>query len=179
MNGATNLGDDRTAAFALLILGVVAWYSDDGPRAQALYERALELCRSNGDEWAAAKLRVNLADVAEGLGQYERAASLLADALRTNRNMGDNVGAVYCVEAIAELRLRAGLPSHAARLLTACQTYRNDMALPLDHKERELRDALIDQARLTAGSIAFAIAETEGSTMTLDDAAEEALLAIS
>jgi predicted ATPase/DNA-binding SARP family transcriptional activator len=175
---ASTLTDHRTVAFALVILGVLAWYQHDGPRARDLQEEALDICRRAGDEWAAAKPLINLADIAEGLGEYDRATMLLLQALRTSRDMGDRALAVVCVEAIAELRLRVGLPTHAARLLAACDTYRTDMALPLDDRERELRDDILGQARLAAGIVNFSIAWTEGSSLSLEEAAEEALATV-
>jgi hypothetical protein len=154
------------------------WYHHDGPRARDLQEEALDICRRAGDEWAAAKPLINLADIAEGLGEYDRATMLLLQALRTSRDMGDRALAVVCVEAIAELRLRAGLPTHAARLLAACDTYRTDIALPLDDRERELRDDILGEARLAAGDVNFSVAWTEGSSLSLEEAAEEALATV-
>jgi predicted ATPase len=152
LGAATALADHRTAAFALVILGAIAWYQHDGPRANALQQRALELCRDAGDRWAAAKPLINLADIAEGSAEYDRANVLLIEALETSREMGDHALAIYCVEAIAELRLRAGLSAPAIRLLAACDTYRTEMGLPLEAQERELQDDILAEARLAAGT---------------------------
>ena len=171
------LGDDRTTAGSLSVLGVLAWYRQQATQAQTLQDQALAHAEAAGDAWLTALIRVNLADIAEGCGDYERASEHLQRALLSSRRMRDRSQAVYCVEAIAELRLRTGRPAAAARLLAACDTHRTDMTLPLTEQERQLLDDIIAEIRSRIGPVDFAVAWFDGTALTLDEAIDEAVLA--
>jgi predicted ATPase/DNA-binding SARP family transcriptional activator len=167
--------DWRTIASSLTVLGVVAFYRGDGPAAEKLQQSALTAARQQGDRWLTGKVLINLSDIAESLGEWQRATGYVLEALRITQAMGDHALAVFAVEAMAELRLRLGAPRAATRLLAAAHTYRTDMGQPLDHHERGEHDQIVEQARTAAGEVGFAIAWAEGAARSLDEAVEDAL----
>jgi uncharacterized protein (DUF2342 family) len=161
-----------------MVLGVVAWYQGDPATSTRHQEEAFAICRKSGDDWMASKALVNLADMAEAAGDYERAAGLLADALGISRTMHDHVTVVMTVESVAEILHRRGDHSRAARLLGACATFRAEMVLPLDDHETSELAAVVAQVRDATGERIFEQAWNDGCRLPLDDAIDEASAAI-
>jgi hypothetical protein len=166
-------------ANALVLLGVLAWYQDDPVTATRSQEQALTIFRRTGDAWRAVAPLTNLADIAEATKNYEHAASLLGEALRIGRTMHNRGGSVMCVESVAELLLRGGEPSRAARLFGACSAWRSERVLPLDDHEQSVLDAIVAATREAAGAQAFELAWTEGARLPFDEVLDEAILAVS
>jgi predicted ATPase/DNA-binding SARP family transcriptional activator len=167
--------DQRTVAASLNVLGVIAFYRGDGAAAEKLQQSALAVAQERGDRWLAGKALINLSDIAESLGEWQRATGYVLETLRISKEMGDHALAVFAVEAMAELRLRLGAPRAAARLLAAAHTYRIDMGQPLDDHERGELDDIIEQIRAASGQVGFAVAWAEGVRLSLQEAVQDAI----
>ena len=172
---ARTAGAPHVLAGCHVTLGVLAIYRGDGRAAERHQLDALAISEDSGDHRAAAMALINLSDIAEGRGEWLQAAGFVRRALRNSRRVGDNVQALFGIEAMGELRLRLGAPVAAARLLGAAHRHRTSMAQPLDPHERTALDDILDEIRSAAGLVAFAVAWAEGLELTLDAAIDMAI----
>ncbi len=172
---ARTAGAPHVLAGCHVTLGVLAIYRGDDRAAQAHQLDALAISEDSGDHRAAAMALINLSDIAEGRGEWLQAAGFVRRALRNSRRVGDQVQALFGIEAMGELRLRLGAPVAAARLLGAAHRHRTSMAQPLDAHERAALDDILDEIRSAAGLVAFAVAWADGLELTLDAAIDEAM----
>jgi predicted ATPase/DNA-binding SARP family transcriptional activator len=168
-------GHVPTVSTADIALGVIASYNNDLDTAEDRLQEALAVARESGAGRLTAMALVDLANIAESRGEYERAIEYLIDSLAVATQLGNQPLAVFGIETMAELRLRLGAPHSAARLLGAAHAYRTDLAQPLDKREREELDAVIDQTRGAIGNVAFAVAWAEGTGLSVAQAVDHAL----
>jgi predicted ATPase/transcriptional regulator with XRE-family HTH domain/Tfp pilus assembly protein PilF len=106
------LADTALRAWALLVVGSLAWRQCDYDRAVPLLEDALALARTSGSVPTAASALHNLANVAAEQGEFARAAALYEESLTLTRPLEDKVRAVITLKNLAELELSQG---HFAR----------------------------------------------------------------
>ena len=168
-------GADHIVAAAHNVLGVLAIYRGNDRGAEQHQLEALAISEQLGDGWFAGQALINLSDITEGRGEWGSAVEYVRRALHISSRIGDRVQALFGIEAMAELRLRLGAPGAAARLLGAAHQYRASMAHPLDAVERAALERIIQDARVSAGPVAFAIAWAEGTALAFESAIDEAL----
>jgi predicted ATPase/DNA-binding SARP family transcriptional activator len=89
----TSQASYRTRACASAVLGLLAFYAHDHPRAHTLYEQSLDLARRTGDRWLLDLSLGNLAESAEQRGEYDTAEALLVEALQHSRQLGASLHA--------------------------------------------------------------------------------------
>jgi predicted ATPase len=172
---AQAIGNTRIVAATQSLLGSIAFYQSDVARAERLQLESLATARAAADPWPTGIALINLSNVTESTGEYDRSMGYLREALQIGRETGDHVVALHGIEAVGELHLRLGAPRTAARLLAAADRYRLDYAQPLDDHERGLKDQIIEETRAAVGQVAFAVAWAEGATCTLEEAVSDAL----
>jgi predicted ATPase/DNA-binding SARP family transcriptional activator len=181
------LGNRRFSAAPLCNLGYIAKRQGDYLRARALFEEAMAIDREFGHRGGDAA--VELGDVLCPLGEYARARAVLSKSLADAHELGNRVLllAVLCnfarlawAEATAEEHPAEGGTGQgrlrkSARLYGAAAALRDAIGLlPKGHKwERFDREAAALRAAL--GEEAFAAAWTEGHSMTLEQAINDAL----
>ncbi len=88
------LGDIRSLAFALFLLGRIAWATGDFRAARLHAEEGLALTRAGGDKAILGWLLDLLGLVALDQGEDDRAQALLEEGLTLNRETGDTRGMV-------------------------------------------------------------------------------------
>ncbi len=88
------LGDTRSLAFALFLLGRIAWATGDFRAARSHAEEGLALTRAGGDKATLGWLLDLLGLVALDQGEDDRAQALLEEGLLLNREAGDTRGMV-------------------------------------------------------------------------------------
>lgn len=122
-------GDLRTVSSSLTILGVVAFCRGDGATAEKLQQSALAAAQEQGDRWLAGKVLINLSDIAESLGEWQRATAYVLETLRITAEMRDHALAVVAVEAMAELRHSVG----RRRTQSLDESVEDALAVPAGH----------------------------------------------
>jgi tetratricopeptide (TPR) repeat protein len=172
---AQAIGNTRIVAATQSLLGSIAFYQGDVAGAERLQLDSLATARAAADPWPAGIALINLSNVTESIGEYDRSMGYLREALQIGRETGDHVVALHGIEAVGELHLRLGAPRTGARLLAAADSYRSDYVQPLDDYERGLKDQIIGEIRAAVGDVAFAVAWSEGATRTLEEAVGDAL----
>jgi predicted ATPase/class 3 adenylate cyclase len=155
-------------------LGEVARRRGDLRRAEELYERAIAALGPGRDTSRTFTL-VNAARVALARGDLQRARAGMAEALANARALGDRNAMIVVVEGFAEVDARDGRARRAVTLLGAGGAARQEQGLPLQEGDRPDRDRCEAAVRAALSPEAFEAAWTEGTGLTLDEAAELAL----
>jgi tetratricopeptide (TPR) repeat protein len=116
------LGDKRSAASCLVILGVRACRLEDYGKAEALGGEGLNLSQETGDNFSTAWAQAILGFVARARGDHERAAALLEDSLIRSRAVGHQWGTAIVILNLGMLRRDQGALDLALQLLEEALT---------------------------------------------------------
>jgi predicted ATPase/transcriptional regulator with XRE-family HTH domain/Tfp pilus assembly protein PilF len=108
--------DDTVRTKALTGAGMLTYSQGDYPRASALFERALALCRSLDDTQGIATTLNYLASVARDQGDYRRAISLFEESLALRRALGDTRGIAASLNNLGLVARDRGEYERATRL---------------------------------------------------------------
>ncbi|HKX19504.1 MAG TPA: tetratricopeptide repeat protein [bacterium] len=151
-------------ADALLGLGIVARYREDGPRARQWIEEALGAfrARSDGEGTSAALYHLGLVSLAQD--DLGRSTVLLRESLGSRQARGDRLGAADCLEALAVVARLQGSFEEAARLLGLAGTMRGDSGASrwaadqarYDRESAALRGAMGEEAFAAAWAVGAA-----------------------
>ncbi len=104
-------------ARALNQLGIRAYFAGNWSQAVEFYTQSCDACRRAGDDWAAAVVSGNIAEVLADQGHLERAETILEEALRTYRAAGTPTFIGYGTMLLGRLAARRGDTARALTLL--------------------------------------------------------------
>jgi adenylate cyclase len=173
------LGDKSAIAVSLNNLGNLALDQGDYNEAQERLEEAVGLQREVGDRFYIANALNNLANVARDQGRLEVAKSHYKESLEINRELGAKWAVAYLLEDIGGLMARQGQARTALRLVGAAATLRQEIGARLSEREQSKLDQMLATARQSLGVSEQKSAYAEGASNRWEEAAEEALLALS
>ncbi|MGC4938322.1 BTAD domain-containing putative transcriptional regulator [Kribbella sp. DT2] len=137
----------RARASALNYMGLAHRNLRHAPQATALFEAARDHWQEIEDFGGVAIAMENLAIVARQTGQHELARTWAIESLRRARQSAFSMGMCGALESIACLAVAQGRPEEALQLLTATDTHRDKLGLPVQVPD-ELDD--LASARATA-----------------------------
>jgi diguanylate cyclase (GGDEF)-like protein len=172
------LGDQRAALRARVLLATVAVYRGDAAAATAMLNDLIAPLAAHGDEWLRAFAMNGLANAHAVREEVDRALGLYADAARRFGATGDrawtaivlqNAAFNECVRAERAAEegrpedARRGFASAAARCATARACVPDDAPLVAAYVEGAAGRAQHGQGRLDAALEAFARAEAAGA----------------
>ncbi|MFQ5613726.1 MAG: tetratricopeptide repeat protein [Anaerolineae bacterium] len=169
------LGDKWAIAVSLDNLGYLDLGQGNYEAARRRLEEAVSLQREVGDRYYLANALNNLGNAVRGQGDYETARALYAEGLAINRTLGDHRAIAYLLEDIGCLAVLQGRPRHALRLTAAAEVLREAAGAPLAPTEREDLERRLAPAHDSLGEAGAASALAEGSSMSLEQAIEQAL----
>lgn len=109
------------------------------------------------------------------LGDAERGAELERQALRTKRDIGDQVGTPLCLDALAWIAASCGQPARAASLLGAADTAWQAIPAVLPQPLAQHRTAAMAQATSALGEASFAARLTKAYGTALSRSVAAAL----
>ncbi|MGA7668904.1 MAG: tetratricopeptide repeat protein, partial [Nitrolancea sp.] len=170
------LGDKRGIAIALNNLGVVARSSGDLNRARQLSDESLQLRREIGDRFGIAMSLASLADVARDSGDLPEAIQLYKEAMTLHRQIEINEGIVDSLLGISVVLAARGEHQRAAHFMAASDRLREEMNLRLPPANRSEYEAVVARIQDALGDVAYAEARERGSTLSIDQAVDEALM---
>src|SRR5207253_6963265 len=168
-------GDPWDVGVALNGLGMLAHGTGDLPGATAYLEDALALYRQAGDGHRAASVLGMLAVVVYEQGDSQRAAMIVAEALRLSPALGELRAAVSCIRAAVQVSIKRAPADTLARLLGALDVLFARLSVPLSPRQQAGHDQAVVNVRAALGEEPFAAARAAGRSLTLDDARAEAL----
>ena len=165
------LGDKQQLSRALHALGV-SFYLEmrEQEKAQHLFEEALTLNRERGDR---ASIAINLAvlgstSIALGLG--DRAREMLREGFSIAEDIGSKRAGISHLSVAGELAAFFSEWNLAARLYGAAEAQMQHMG----HHPEPRDDVQIARAREALGAMAFAAAESDGRSLSYDEAIAQA-----
>lgn len=183
------IGDKLYMTIVLSILAEVRVRQGDYGLATTLEEESLALRREAGNNWGIAVSLGNFAWIALRRSDLKQAVTLLGESLTLRREIGDAGGIAWCLEKLAEISVTKGQREsslrrkkdfrRAARLFGAAERLRAPIGSAiewLDQPEYERQLAIV---RAHLDEATFAAAWAEGRVMTLEQAVEYALAAMS
>jgi predicted ATPase/DNA-binding SARP family transcriptional activator len=172
-----SLDDRHRLADALSNLGVVAVDEGRLEDAEGLLEEAMSLDRAFDNEWGLAQTLCGRAALALARATADEAGALLAEAAETLRRLEDRPSQVRVLEQLAATAAVRGDHLLAARLWGAAAAQRDEAGQPRTPAEAAAIDRHLDSSRTALGPKRFAAAASEGGTLELETALEEALAA--
>jgi predicted ATPase/class 3 adenylate cyclase/DNA-binding CsgD family transcriptional regulator len=100
-----DLEDQHGTAFALSLLGSVAWTKGHMATARTLTEEALAISRQVDDRERAANALFILGLVSSSLGEYNRARGLYEESVAIHRALGNKRGIAHALSQLAQVLL--------------------------------------------------------------------------
>jgi hypothetical protein len=107
--------------------------------------------------------------VASAEGQYERAASLLAEGLARFQALANPAGAAGCLDGLACVAVSLGYSEHAALLAGAAEVLRASVGEQLPPADRQALGCALEGARFALGERAFTAAWARGAALPPGD----------
>jgi tetratricopeptide (TPR) repeat protein len=149
-------------------LGILARDGEQYPRAEALYQESLQICREIGDEQGIASALVNLGEVAHLRGDQPRAIELIAQGLQLYHRLGDKQRLAFAIEDLAAATGALGNSERAAQLWGAAMALREQIGAPLAAVDSAEYAVFLAGLRTALGEPAFAEARRQGAALSLD-----------
>ncbi len=143
----------------------------------ALLEEALLLHRETNDRQCEISTLTLIANSAMERGDIRHAAELFAESLSLSQAIGDRtiIASSSLLERIAALAVASAQPGHAARLLSASDSLREQRGTPLLPYHRPIRERCLQQVSSRLSSTVLSTTMAEGRALPLADAIHHAL----
>jgi non-specific serine/threonine protein kinase len=157
-------------SFAAAARGVINHLEGDLKGARAFYEAALETGSKSGDTDSIASALVNLGEVEEAEGDYEKAYSHYTNCLGLYAQRGKKVAIAYCAEIIAGLSTKhRKRPSDAAMFFGFADALRKEIESPIEsfNAERLQADIKVTESAMTPDT--FKGSWDAGASLDIDE----------
>ena len=171
------LGHKEGIAWVLGLLGQVFLQQGDAATARSLLEESVVISREIGVWWSTAQSHSVLARAAASEGDDAAAHVLYEESLAIAKKVGNKLLIASCLEGLADVIAAQGSVGAslagalwAARLWGAAEALRDAIGAPLPPVYHADYDRSVAAVRSSLGVKAFAIAWTEGRTMTPEQA---------
>jgi predicted ATPase len=168
--------DERTLAMCLGNLGNMDLDEQNYAAARSNIEAAAVIHRRLGVRYSLANNLMDLAFIAVAEDRIDDAVPLARESLNISR--ADRLGDLlpWAVEAVAAMAARRARLEDAVLLLGATTKSREELAMHVGFYPiaEEIRERTLEQARAQLSESAFSTAWTEGSALSLSEAAEQA-----
>lgn len=168
-------GDQHERARAFNGLGELARMEGDLEQATAHYEQCLSIWRDAGNMEMVAVVLFNLAQVVIRHGDLPRARSSLSESARLHVDVSSQCVANCTLVGLAELAIHEGDAGRAARLFSAADALSEAYREALNPPDQAAYDLCMAKTRAALTEEEFALARSDGRSMTLEQALEHAL----
>lgn len=173
---ARAVGETEAASLALYNLACLAWLQGDFLAAQRRAEEALALARSEGWDWLLSAILGYYGVAMADLGELDRAAALLWEALSIGQVRGNALDVAVALAGLARVRAGGGQTRQAVVLFGAAAALRDETGTPESPVMHAYYAPFLAAARRDLGPDRFAAAWADGQVRT-GQAAVEAVLA--
>jgi predicted ATPase/DNA-binding CsgD family transcriptional regulator len=168
-------GDRLESAHALNGLGELARMEGDLQQARARYEECLSIWTDAGNTEMVAVVLFNLAQIAIRHGDLDRARSCLSESVRLHKDVGSQLVTNCALVGLAEVAIHEGDARRAARLFSAADALSEAYREVLNPPDQAEYDSSLTKTRGALTEEEFAVARSEGRSLTLEEALEYAL----
>ncbi|MEE4143761.1 MAG: tetratricopeptide repeat protein [Halieaceae bacterium] len=157
-------------SFAAAARGVINHLKGDLQGARAFYEAALETGSKSGDTDSIASALVNLGEVEEAEGDYEKAYDHYTKCLGLYAHRGKKVAIAYCAEIIAGLSTKhRDKPSDAAMFFGFADALRKEIESPIESFNAQRLQADIEATRSAMTPDTFKGSWDAGASLDIDE----------
>lgn len=168
-------GDRLESAHALNGLGELARMEGDLQQAGARCEECLSIWRDAGNMEMVAVVFFNLAQTAIRHGDLRRARSCLSESVRLHKDASSQLLANCALVGLAELTIREGDARRAAQLFSAADALSAAYRETLNPPDQAEYDSSMAMTRAALTDEEFAVARSEGRSLTIEQAIEYAV----
>jgi tetratricopeptide (TPR) repeat protein len=172
---AREMGDRDSELVLLVNQGETARYWGHLERAEVMYEEARVRCQEYGNRYRDVDILFNLGQTAHAMGNTDEADRRYRQTAQVAAELHHLAGRLQALIGMAEVHAARGDYDRAARLLGASEAGLAAQGRTLDPPDRLLYDCSVNAVRKALGERVFRAAWAEGSELTLDEAAAEAL----
>jgi ATP/maltotriose-dependent transcriptional regulator MalT len=164
------MGDQRSIAYSLNILGLVSLLEGDAEAARLLQEESLAICKALGDRMGIAYALGALGGLELLQGNYVAARTMYEESLAIAIQSGVKWLTAVCLEGFGRAVAAQELPAWAVRLWSVAHSLREAIGTPMSPIERAIQEHSMAAARIHLGKEMFEATWAEGRTMTLEQA---------
>jgi predicted ATPase/DNA-binding CsgD family transcriptional regulator len=164
------VGYKRTLGHASNVLGLVTFLRGDVAKARSLWEESLILFQEVGERGRMAEVLLSKGFIPFSQADYEAARALVEESLQIFLELNNKWDITVGLEGLATVVAAQGEPVRAAWLMSAAQTLREAIGVPLPSVSQALHEFTMASVRTQLGEQAFAAAWAEGCTMTPEQA---------
>ena len=168
------VGDRRSVAQMLINLARVAYRQRDFASASQLLEESLAISKELDIRWCWAFSLEIMGLLQRSQGDLGRASALFQESLRLSAEQENLQGILNCLGAIAGLAGMVQQPARSARLFAAAEKMRDAVGVKMGHSDRQEYEGYLTLLRSQLDVAAFNAAWSEGTSMTIEQAVEEA-----
>jgi non-specific serine/threonine protein kinase len=168
-------GDRKLLLSSLGNLAIALHRQDQWAAARELLEQALGVARELGMPWQIGNALHEIGRAESDEGRHEAALKHFAEGVTILHGLGDRVGVIDSLQALAGLAAATAAPRRAARLWGAAAALRQEIGNLLSIDESTAYERQVKPVRAILTAEAFDQAWDEGRAMTLDDAVRYAL----
>jgi DNA-binding CsgD family transcriptional regulator len=148
-------GDWQGVVLTLVQLGVMRALTGQPGTAVGLLEECAAQCAVHGERWNRSYALWALGLASWLLGDHERAEQLQRAALKTKRDVGDQVGTALCLDALAWIAATRGQAAAAAGLLGAAVATWDAIPATLPGPLAPHRETAVTRTRAALGEASF------------------------
>jgi predicted ATPase/DNA-binding XRE family transcriptional regulator len=160
---------------ALSTLGNLRYLQGDHDGAREALDAALARADTVGEPYLLARPALTRAMLATDDADLPRARTLLADRVRSARELGNDHHLAMTLESIAAFAVTQHQPLPALQFAGAAAAIRDALCAPLGPTEQQLLEARLSAAHATRNEPAVEAALAQGRTWTTERAAAHAL----
>ena len=169
-------GEPWLECFSLTYLAYEALYAGDFDRAGELHERALALCRAQGELWGIAIVLFDLALLRVVQLRHAEARALCDEGITLGRRFGDRRAIAWCLGVLAGADAAEGHPLRAARLRGAMEGLLDSIGSSVQPTYNFwIGDRLFGAVQQELGTDAYQQALMAGRAMSLSQAIQYAI----
>jgi tetratricopeptide (TPR) repeat protein len=173
---AREAGDTPSILMALQNLGwqdVIRGRLDE---ATMRYEECMTIVRTLDDRWRYAGMLIGPAVIALERGDLVEARRVLTESLSIHHELGDEIQVATMIEWLGRVVIAEGDPVRAARWFRVTAAVRDRLGSTFDHFETSVAERYVQMGIAQVGEAAWSEAWSSGTSMTLEDAYQEALV---
>jgi tetratricopeptide (TPR) repeat protein len=169
------LGDEHYTLVATHGLAFTHYALGDLERSRELHEEELSLAQRTSNRRIEARALAQLGVIAVDQGRIQEAMSILDQAYRIDREVGEIVQATLDLCRFAHALAASGRAADAARVLSRAEASRKEIGATFLPWAMAMNERTSKVVRAHIGDDGFGVAWEDGRAMTMDDAAALAL----
>lgn len=151
-------------------LSQVVLHQGDAAQARSLMEEGLEVNTEAGDPRGFARGLFYSANITAFQGDCMAACTQYEESLKRLIQIGDTQFIAFCLERLGQVAVKQGAPAWAARLWGGAEVLRKGIRSPMPPVYRPAYEQAVAEAVNRLGEKRFALAWSQGRTMTPEQA---------